>query len=193
MSGAAGGSPPGGRGRRARPAPAAYQQALALLVRREHSAAELRRRLGGRGLTAEELDTALEALQGQGFQDDARYAGALLRSRAAAGQGPLRIRAELRQNGVAAGHIEAAFAAAEAEGLDWQVLAARVAARFVPALRRARGPDARRERQRALAFLLRRGFPQALARQALDLPPGEGFDADEWMAEDEGDLPEGGA
>ncbi|WP_051282940.1 regulatory protein RecX [Silanimonas lenta] len=193
MSGAAGGSPPGGRGRRARPAPAAYQQALRLLVRREHSAAELRRRLGGRGLAADELDTALETLQRQGFQDDARYAGALLRSRAAAGRGPLRIRAELRQNGVAAGHIEAAFAAAAAEGLDWQALAARVAARFIPGLRRARGPDARRERQRALAFLLRRGFPQALARQALALPPGEGVDADEWMAEDAGGLPEDGA
>jgi len=147
----------------------AYQRALGLLVRREHSAGELKRKLRDKGVEAEESDAALEALQRQGFQDDRRYAEALVRSRALAGQGPVRIRAELRMNGVPAADIDAAFDAAEVDGLDWMAVAARVAARFQPVLREARGPEGLKLRHRALSFLLRRGFSQDLARQALAL------------------------
>jgi len=157
---------------RDRPIPA-YQRGLGLLVRREHSALEIRRKLRDKGVEAEEADAALEALQRQGFQDDRRYAEALVRSRALAGQGPVRIRAELRTNGVPAADIDAAFEAAEAGGLDWTAVALRVAARFQPALREARGPEGLKLRHRALSFLLRRGFPQELARQALALRHGE--------------------
>jgi regulatory protein len=150
--------------------PAAYPRALGLLARREHSAAGLKRKLRDKGIESDELDAALEALQRQGFQDDRRYAEALVRSRALAGQGPVRIRAELRMNGIPAAGIEAAFAAAEADGLDWTAVAARVAARFLPALDAAdRGPAALRQRHKALSFLLRRGFPQDMARAALAL------------------------
>lgn len=137
------------------------------MVRREHSATELKRKLRGKGVEADQLDAALETLQRQGFQNDRRYAEALVRSRASAGQGPVRIRAELQLQGVPAADIEAAFEAAEADGVDWVALAARVAARFLPALRSARGPEGLALRHRALSFLLRRGFPQALARQVL--------------------------
>lgn len=161
---------PSSRGRRDRPAVPAYQRALGLLVRREHSATELKRKLRGKGVEVDELDAALETLQRQGFQDDRRYAEALVRSRAVAGQGPVRIRAELRVNGVPAADVDAAFEAAEAEGLDWADIAARVAARFLPALRGAgRGAEAIKLRHRALGFLLRRGFSQDQARQALAL------------------------
>ncbi len=153
--------------RPARDAVPAYQRALGLLVRREHSATELKRKLRGKGVEADELDTALETLQRQGFQDDRRYALALLRSRASAGQGPVRIRAELRMNGVPADDVDAAFEAAEADGLDWPKLAARVAARFLPMLSAARGPEIQKQRHKALTFLLRRGFPNEIARQAL--------------------------
>jgi len=153
---------------RDRPIPA-YQRGLGLLVRREHSALEIRRKLRDKGVEAEESDAALEALQRQGFQDDRRYAEALVRNRALAGQGPVRIRAELRMNGVPAADIDAAFEAAEAGGLDWAAVALRVAARFQSALREARGPEGLKLRHRALSFLLRRGFSQDLARQALAL------------------------
>lgn len=130
------------RGRRERPALPAYQRALGLLVRREHSATELKRKLRGKGVEADELDSALETLQRQGFQDDRRYAEALVRSRALAGQGPVRIRAELRMNGVPGADIDGAFEAAEGDGLDWADVAGRVAARFASALRQARGRKA---------------------------------------------------
>ena len=161
---------PSPRGRRERPAVPAYQRALGLLVRREHSATELKRKLRGKGVEVDELDAALDTLQRQGFQDDRRYAEALVRSRALAGQGPVRIRAELRMNGLSAADVDAAFEAAEADGLDWTEVAARVAARFLPALRASgRGPEAIKQRHKAVSFLLRRGFSQDQARQALSL------------------------
>ncbi len=164
---------PSPRGRRERPAVPAYQRALGFLVRREHSATELKRKLRGKGVEVDELDVAVETLQRQGFQDDRRYAEALVRSRALAGQGPVRIRAELRMNGVPGGDIDGAFEAAEGDGLDWAEVAHRVAARFGPALRQARGPEAIKQRHRAIAFLLRRGFSQEQARVALAVLPGE--------------------
>ena len=144
-----------------------YQRALGLLVRREHSALEVKRKLVAKGLEAQELDEALETLQRQGFQDDRRYALALLRSRALAGHGPVRVRAELRNNGVPAADVDAAFEAAEADGLDWAAVAQRVGARFRPGLRESSGPEGFKKRNKALNFLLRRGFPQDLAREAL--------------------------
>ena len=163
-------SRPGRPSRRERPPAPAYQRALGLLVRREHSATELKRKLRGKGVESDELDAALETLQRQGFQDDRRYAEALVRSRALAGHGPVRIRAELRQNGVPAADVDAAFEAAEAGGVDWDATAARVAARFLPALRAAaRGAEGMKQRHKAVSFLLRRGFTQDQARQALAL------------------------
>jgi regulatory protein len=169
-------SRPGRPSRRERPPAPAYQRALGLLVRREHSATELKRKLRGKGVDVDELDAALEILQRQGFQDDRRYAEALVRSRALAGQGPVRVRAELRQNGVPAADIDAAFESAETAGLDWDATAARVAARFLPALRAARGPDGQKQRHKAVSFLLRRGFSQGQARQALALHTDDGAD-----------------
>jgi regulatory protein len=168
-AGADGAASPGSGQRPPRAPLPAYQRGLGLLVRREHSALELKRKLRDKGVESEESDAALEALQRQGFQDDRRYAEALVHSRALAGQGPVRIRAELRMNGVTAVDVDAAFEAAEAGGVDWLGVAARVAARFQPAVRDARGPEALKLRHRALSFLLRRGFPQDLARQALAL------------------------
>lgn len=160
-------SRPGRPSRRERPPAPAYQRALGLLVRREHSATELKRKLRSKGVEVDELDAALETLQRQGFQDDRRYAEALIRSRALAGHGPVRVRAELRQNGVPAADVDAAFEAAEAGGVDWEATAARVASRFQPALRASSGPEGMKQRHKAVSFLLRRGFSQDQARQAL--------------------------
>ena len=175
-----------GRPRSTREPEPAYQRALGLLVRREHSATELKRKLRDRGVEADELNAALETLQRQGFQDDRRYAEALVRSRALAGQGPVRIRAELRMNGVTGGDIDGAFESAEGDGLDWAAIAHQVAARFGSALRRARGPEAVKQRHRAIAFLLRRGFSQEQARQALATRPDEvGFEAEDALPTDD--------
>src|SRR5688572_248122 len=75
--------------------PSAYRQALGLLVRREHSRAELGRKLRSRGVENDDADAALTTLARQDFQNDERFARAWARTRAGAGYGPVRIRAEL--------------------------------------------------------------------------------------------------
>ena len=139
---------------RARKEPTAAQRALGLLVRREHSRPELARKLRARGVPAEEATAAVAKMAESGWQDDARFACSLARSRVAGGYGPLRIRMELESHGLAGTAIEAAFAAlAESGNDDWEGRARElVRRRFGGEL------DAPPVRRKAREFLLRRGF-----------------------------------
>jgi regulatory protein len=62
--------------------PTATQRALGLLVRREHSRKELGRKLAARGVEADEARAAIDKLAEAGWQDDARFAELLVRTRA---------------------------------------------------------------------------------------------------------------
>lgn len=140
-----------------RPAATAYGKALGLLSRREHSQRELKRKLDRGGFSGDEATQALEQLQQQSFQSDARFAELLVRSRVSQGHGPRRIRAELRTHGIG---DEEAQQALDQEGEDWLALARRV-------YRRRFGTAActdRQESHRRAGFLLRRGFDAATVR-----------------------------
>lgn len=142
----------------------AATQALGLLVRREHSRLELKRKLDSRGHAPDEVEATLDRLQASGLQSDVRFAEVLVRSRIAQGHGPLRIAAELRQHGLGGAQVERALAAAEP---DWPVLARDLCRR------RFRGPaTGHAERLRRARFLAGRGFPPAVIRDCLDLDPG---------------------
>lgn len=136
-------------------------RAVALLARREHSRQELQHKLAQRGYGAEEINTALQQLQVDGYQSDARYAESLIRSRIAKAQGPLRIRAELAARGVADDLVEAALQQAEQE-TDWLALASDLLQR------RHHGEPATdfKEKARRMRYLQRRGFPASIARHA---------------------------
>ena len=109
----------------------AYRKALGLLVRREQSRRDLKRKLAVRGVDATEAAAAVDRLAAQGFQDDARFAVAFARDRASAGYGPVRIRQELSGHGVDPEGCEAALLACET---DWAARAAElVERRFRPA------------------------------------------------------------
>ncbi len=148
---------------------------MGLLVRREQSRSELARKLKVKGAEPASVEAVLDDLQSRGFQDDDRFAQSLARTRAAAGYGPQRIRAELGTHAIEPGQIQAALDACE---VDWderacEVLARRYAARDVA------DPG---KRNKALAFLLRRGFDLGSARAAiasLRTGPGAGSAADE--------------
>ena len=73
---------------------------LGLLARREHSQVELRRKMALRGLPEAMVEEVLQALADEGLQSDARFAEAFVYSRIQRGQGPIRIRQELRARGV---------------------------------------------------------------------------------------------
>lgn len=139
------------------------QRAMALLVRREHSRKELRGKLAQRGIASADAEAAIDQLAAAGWQDDARFAESLVRSRANAGYGPLRIRAELATHGLEG---EAITRAMQAHTDDWAEAARRlVLRRFGEA--QPQDPALERERWRKAAdFLLRRGFSMEHVRSA---------------------------
>ena len=137
-----------------------YQKALGLLVRREHSLHELERKLADRGAEPAQSEDALDRLVELGFQDDGRFARALARTRAVAGYGPQRIRAELGTHALTAEQIAVALDACET---DWPAAARELVSRRYPGSRLS-DP---RQRRKAIEFLLRRGFDHASAYAAV--------------------------
>ena len=84
-----------------KPSELAYDKALSLLVRREHSARELKTKLARRGMEAADSDQAIAELAAKDFQNDGRFGEMLVRSRLEGGYGERWIVAELRTHGVA--------------------------------------------------------------------------------------------
>lgn len=79
----------------------AYDIAIGLLARREHSTAELARKLRQKGCDSASTDEALDRLQTEGLLSDQRFVEAYVHMRKQRGYGPLRILAELKEKGVA--------------------------------------------------------------------------------------------
>lgn len=146
--------------------PTAYQRALGLLVRREHSRKELTRKLQAKGLDAGDAEAALDVLSRQDFQNDDRFAEALARTRASSGYGPMRIRAELATHGLARETLDMAL---EACDRDWLATARDLIARRYA--RKDLGDPA--QRRKAVDFLLRRGFDQRTAIASARTPRDE--------------------
>ncbi|HWU76704.1 MAG TPA: regulatory protein RecX [Rhodanobacter sp.] len=136
----------------------AYDKALGLLARREHSRKELKTKLRMGGYEGGEADAAIDRLEQQHYQDDDRFAEVLLRSRIAQGYGPMRLRVELKSHGVADARIRELLDEAE---VDWRAsAAAQLRRRYGSA-----GSADHAERARRAQFLLRRGFDAATVRE----------------------------
>lgn len=128
--------------------------AVGLLARREHSRAELLHKLTARDFALADIEPLLDRLTAQRLQSDARFAEIYVRMRSGRGYGPQRIRAELRERGVAAKLIDhelATLASAETGRIAdiWR-------GKFAGQL-----PQDYRERTRQMRFLQQRGFSPA--------------------------------
>ncbi len=140
------------------------QRALGLLVRREHSRKELGRKLRAKGIEADAVEMAVSRLAEEGWQDDARFAEALVRNRSNTGYGPLHIRAELGTHGLDGEAIEVAMATFEG---DWAENARDlVCRRFGEG-----GPQELAQRRKAADLLARRGFDAGCIRSATRYDP----------------------
>ena len=142
--------------------------ALDLLARREHSAAELRRKLTRRGVAPGEAAELVGDLAGARLQSDERFAEQYAASRRERGYGPLRIAAELRERGVPDPLIGRFVDAHDPEWVE-----------RARAVRRKRfgapgGPRDLRERARQARFLQYRGFSPAQVRAVLGDGDGDG-------------------
>ncbi|MFC4727017.1 regulatory protein RecX [Coralloluteibacterium thermophilus] len=144
-----------------RPPPDPVARAIGLLARREHSRRELARKLVAKGVEPEAAREAVETLSGKGWQDDARFAQTLVRTRAAGGYGPLRVRMELEQHGVDTADIDAAMAE---EVASWRAVAEDLVGRRF-AVADLEDPVRRRK---AVELLLRRGFGRDDAYAAVE-------------------------
>jgi regulatory protein len=142
----------------AKPKRSAYDKALGLLARREHSRKELKTKLRQGGYEGEETTDAIDRLGEQHYQDDDRFAEVLLRSRISQGYGPMRLRVELKSHGLADARIRELMDEAE---VDWDAsAAAQLRRRYGGA-----GTSDPAERNRRAQFLLRRGFAAATVRR----------------------------
>jgi regulatory protein len=86
---------------KARASGTARDKALRALARREYGVEELKRKLSASGFDPKEVEETVRDLAGRGMVSDQRFTEALARNRRERGYGPLRVRHELRQRGVA--------------------------------------------------------------------------------------------
>ena len=121
------------------------------LARREHGRVELQAKLINFGFDANIAEDAVSQHVADGLQSDSRFVEAFVRSRISQGKGPARIRADLREKGVADGTV--------AQGLqeaaqDWYALARDVRfKKFGPGR-----PIDFKVKARQMRFLQSRGF-----------------------------------
>jgi regulatory protein len=133
--------------------------AVRLLARREHSSEELKRKLVAKGHPADTVDAVVTALCSKHLVSDDRFVASFVHHHASRGQGPVRIRAELRQHGIADGAIDEAVRTTEP---DWTRLAGQVRARKFGSGR----PATLAERAKQARFLQYRGFTAEQIRTA---------------------------
>ncbi|MDR2690475.1 MAG: recombination regulator RecX [Azoarcus sp.] len=145
--------------------PSLRERALRYLARRDHSRAELARKLAPHG-SPEEIDRLLDRMSELALQSDARYAEAWVRSHAAR-FGRDRLRGELARRGVERELIESTL---DAQDMDTEIGRARALwqARF-----HGEPPADAREWARQARFLQTRGFAADLIRKLLKDAPDE--------------------
>ncbi|MCX7893428.1 MAG: recombination regulator RecX [Burkholderiales bacterium] len=129
--------------------PTLRSRALAHLARREHTRAELARRLAPFAESAAEVEVLLDELAARKLLSDARYAEARVATLARK-FGAARIAQELRARGVSGPDAEQALAGARASELE--------RARAAWAKRFGVAPADALERARQMRFLASRGF-----------------------------------
>ena len=149
--------------------PPARNQAMNWLARREYSRAELADKLAAKGYSPEDIQTAVAGLVADNLVCDERFAEALIAVRIRKGQGPVRIRMELKKRGVNSDTIRLHL---DDAGHDWKGLALEVRQRkYGGAL-----PAEYKEKARQMRFLEYRGFSSEHIRAAL----GDDFDRKQW-------------
>ena len=124
-------------------------RALSFLARREHSRAELHRKLSAHALDGEDVDALLDELAMKGWLSDARYAEQTIRSKARR-FGPRKLAWELRAKGVDEDSIAAGLRAAGIDGVSSIEAVWKSRFRAMPANDR--------EKARQVRFLVGRGF-----------------------------------
>lgn len=132
------------------------------LNRRERTTAEVRRYLERRGVSPPVVESALSDLGEQGYLDDARFARLFTEDKRELERwGSERIRRALYEHGVGRDLVEEALAEHGSDASELERAVALLRRRFPLA------PAEPRERDRARAVLLRKGYESELATDAV--------------------------
>lgn len=135
--------------------------AMRLLVRREHSRAELTRKLRSGTRDPDVVESVLDELRENGLQSDQRYVESFIRRRASQGYGPERIGMELRQGKLDGSLYTSLLKSTE---FDWfEKMRAAWHKKFG-----AEPSTQLRDRQKQIRFLMYRGFASDQIREMLD-------------------------
>lgn len=97
--------------------------ALRLLARREYSRLELFRKLSQKYASGTNIQSVLDQLKEQGYQSDDRFTEMFIRSKVRAGNGPFKIKIELREKGICESTALSAF---DRQSIDWYQIAKEV-------------------------------------------------------------------
>ena len=144
--------------------PRALNHAVSMLARRPCSTGEIRSRLLRLRYTEEVADLVLYKLDKEKLLDDADFCLQWIRSRTARRYGPAVIQRELRMKGISEDMIETAFEQAGENGEEDNALAlARKAWKRIRP-----GGDVRKDRQKVISSLVRKGYDWDTARYACD-------------------------
>lgn len=143
----------------------AFENALSrgyrYLGKRDRTVSEVRRHLALKEVDEAVVDQVVEELETQGYLDDARYAERFADDRRRLDRwGPDRIARKLAANGVARAHVDAAVADSDRES-DLETAVALLQRRL------GEPPQDDRARERALGFLVRKGYDLELAYEAV--------------------------
>lgn len=139
-----------------------YQQArktaLSLLARRQHSEAEIRHKLVGRGFDAEIIDRVVQACKRYDYIDDETAAGFFIEELIRKQVGLLRIREAMKKRGFSSNLVSRLI---ETHGIEDRELelAQQALEKKMPALFREQ--DARKRKEKTIRFLRSRGFRHA--------------------------------
>lgn len=139
-----------------------YQSGLRYLTRREHSRAELARKLRAKGFDSDEISQTLDTLAQDGYLSDQRFTENYIRYRLNSGRGPVNIVQELLTKGVSQALVDAQMLAYTDV---WGEQANLVRQKKFGAAR----PAAFVEKAKQMRFLQYRGFTPAQINQAFEM------------------------
>ena len=140
----------------------AFDVAVDLLARREHSVRQLNYKLAKRGFDEQAIASALETCKRLNLQSDTRFAEGTCRSRIARGYGPLMIKQLLQHEGVSSDIIEQIFDEIN-QDIDWVAEASSVWMKKFRATN-VSDDDVGKARQKQWQFLRYRGFADTTVR-----------------------------
>ena len=142
----------------------AFDAALRILARRNHSCHELRQKLRQRQFTTPAIDAALARCERLGYVNDGETAAGYFRELVRKGIGGERIRLEMHRKGLS-GEVVDGLVAGYAGGPDEAAAASRLLARRMG--RFDREADPRKRREKIFRFMLSRGFSADTIQEAL--------------------------